>query len=262
MPTEISSALRNASNRRVAAIRKEDPLELEVFLKEWRLRLIRKGKVWKGPLAVAELRRKKVFEFLLCERKGKYDWRAEDLLSRILCELKAYREESNGRLAKEYFDDADEFFNGLIRKIQKEESKSNIRELKSLLEGLRKKVERTRKATHWLKERKRNWHYGVWQRSWRKVPRKNLVSRKIELDTRLQVELGKMFGDYLGPEGVSLETIARLILLAYWVGGLATMNGKKNQAICTNRVLKVRNIRDNLRFARLHKAVSFRGNRT
>jgi hypothetical protein len=116
-----------------------------------------------------------------------------------------------------------------------------------------------------LKEERRNWHVGVWQQLWPEIPRKNLVSRKIELDTRLQVELGKMLADYLRPEDrherVSLETIARLILLAYRVGGLAYKDESGTRLNSTNRNLTVRNIRDNLGCAGIEKAENFRGRR-
>jgi hypothetical protein len=130
-----------------------------------------------------------------------------------------------------------------------------------LLKELRKKVERTRKAAGWLRKEKKNRHVGVWQQVWPKIPRRNLVSRRIELDTRLQVELGKMLADYLRPEGISLETIARLILLAYWAGGLSEMDGDVIRTTYTGRELKVRNIRENLRESRLHKARNFKKKR-
>ena len=73
-----------------------------------------------------------------------------------------------------------------------------------------------------------------------------------------------MFSDYLRPKNVKkvkkvkLETIARLILLAYRVGGLAGMDGEVTRTIPTSRVLKVRNIRDNLREAGVQNAASFK----
>jgi hypothetical protein len=96
-----SKKLRNAPEKSGAGIRKNDPLELEEFLKVWRSALQRKGNAWQGPRAVGELRSKEMFEFLLCERKGKYDWQTEDLFSRMLDEMKSYREEAGSRLVKE-----------------------------------------------------------------------------------------------------------------------------------------------------------------
>jgi len=134
--------------------------------------------------------------------------------------------------------------------------------LASLLGDLSKYIERKRDTALWLKERKRNSHYGgIWQHMWPEVPRKSFVSRRIELDTRLQVELGKQLAFYLRPLGVSLETIARLVLLAYLVGELASEEKTEKARIRTHftgRILTVRNIRDNLRYAGLHKAEMFR----
>jgi hypothetical protein len=257
MDHAIPKNLRKASQRKGAAIRKKDPLEFEEFLKEWRLRLRVKGERWGGPCAVAELQRKKMFNFLLCKKRSEIYWQAEDLLSRIVDEMKAYRKEASGRLVKEHYDDIDEFLKKDSIRIKRQEERTTIQELKSLLKYLRKKVERTRKTARRLKKGKKDWPFGVWRLLWPEIPRKNLVSRKIELDTRLQVELGKMFADYLRPEGVKLETIARLILLAYLVGGLSGMDGKVIRTIYTDRVLKVRNIRENLRDAGLHLANSF-----
>jgi hypothetical protein len=258
MSQKIRTELRNASEKEERDSVK-DLLELGEFLKEWRIQLKRKGKAWEGPRAVDELQKKKIFEFLLGEKGSSIEWQVEDLFLPILAEMKAYREEAEHKLVREYFKDTDEFLNGLRMKIQKrEENEGNLRELKSLLEDLRKKVEGTQRAVDLLKKRKANWHFGMWRQLWPEIPRRNIVSRKIELDTRLQVELGKIFAGYLGREGVSLETIARLILLAYSAGRLSGMDGDDTRTILTNRVLNVRNIRDNLTEAGLQNAASFK----
>ena len=115
------------------------------------------------------------------------------------------------------------------------------------------------------REEMRNWRHGIWQEFWPEVPRMNLVSRRIDLDTRLQVELGKILSDYLREgdedERVSLETIARLVLLAYYVGRLIYQDNEGVEVSLTGRIPTVRTIRDKLRYARLHRAESFRGKR-
>jgi hypothetical protein len=50
---------------------------------------------------------------------------------------------------------------------------------------------------------------------------------------------------------VKLETIARLILLAYRVGGLSGMDGQVTRTIDTSRLLNVRNVRDKLTYSGL-----------
>jgi hypothetical protein len=114
-----------------------------------------------------------------------------------------------------------------------------------------------------MEQSRRDWHFGLRQRLWPKeLRRKNLVARKIELDTRLQLEMAKMFTEYLRPKSkrnrVSLETIARLIFLAYRVGGLTYEDESGTHVYGTERNLTVRNIRENLRNAGLQRAVNFR----
>jgi hypothetical protein len=260
MEQTIPTELRNASDKKRLEIRKKNRLELQEFLKVWRFQLRTKGTGWEEPLAVTELERKEMFAFLLCEKRSATEWQAEDLFSRILDEIRSYREEARGRLINEHFDAVDTFLSGLIEKIQKKVKNTSLRELKSLFKDLKKEVEQTQKAVGWLRKRKADWHFGVWQHRWPKILRKNLVSRRIELDTRLQVELGRIFADYLRPD-ITLETIARLILLAYSAGRLSGLDGEDTRTILTNRVLEVRNIRDNLREAGLQDAASFKKKR-
>lgn len=261
MDQTVPAELRNGSEKKEGAIRKKDPLELEEFLKEWRSRLREPGTGWEGPRAVAELRGKEMFAFLLCEKRSATEWQAEDLFSRILDEMKSYREEARGRLIKQQFGDVDAFLSGLTERIQKKVERNGLRELKSLLKDLRREVAGTRKKVGLLKERKTDWYRGVWHHRWPKILRKNLVSRKLDFDSRLQIELGKMFADYLRPKNVKLETIARLILLAYRVGELAGMDGQVTRTIHTGRVLNVRNIRDKLTYSGLQNAASYKRKR-
>jgi hypothetical protein len=258
--------LRNASEKTGLSIRKNDPLELEDFLAQWRIELKRQGAGWEGRRAVSELKRKEMYEFLLCEKKSDTEWQAEDLFTRIVDEMKAYRKEATGRLARECFEEIDDILRGVTGTIQKKEGETDAPRLKALLSDLRKEVERTRKTVERLMQERRDRHFGIWQHLWPEIPRKYFVSKKIDLDSRLQVGLGRMFADYLRPSErhnrASMETIARLILLAYRVGGLSYEDEAGTRMHGTRRKLTVRNIRENLRFAGLHKAASFRGNRT
>lgn len=257
VPTE----LRTASHRNGVANRKKDPLDFDEFLARWRSGLRAQSVVWEGRRAVAELKRKKMYEFLLCEQA---EYHAKILVERMVEEMKAYQEEAMGRLAREHFDEVYQFLSREINRIQAKQDITSVPSLKALLARLKRHAERARKTVGTLKQQKRDWHFGEWRHFWPKHPRKNLVSRRIELDTRLQVELGKMLADYLRPkergERVRLETIARLILLAYLVGELATEEEKTLiiRTIYTNRILTVRKIRDKLGYGGLPKARSFR----
>lgn len=103
MGRPIATKLRNQSQKTGAATRKKDPLDLEdfpdieEFLKRWRFHLKTPGTEWEEPLAVAELKKKKVFAFLLCEGESA-TWMARDLFGRIVEEIEEYRKEASNRL--------------------------------------------------------------------------------------------------------------------------------------------------------------------
>jgi hypothetical protein len=244
--------LRIASEKRGVANRK-DPLEFGTFLAGWQKLLRGKGGAWDGERAIRELKAKGVYEFLVFEKQSDNEWRSSDIFSRILDEMKAYRTEAEHRRIREYFDEVDEFLKKECEKVQKQENPIPLQDLKLLLQNLRKEVERTRKALAGLKKRREEWQFGQWKHLWPDSPRKNLVRKKIELDTRLQVEIGKVFGDYLFPNGISVETVARLILLSYFAAELAEVVDGMPTAKYTGKALKVRNIRDILRANKITK---------
>ena len=250
--------LRNSSEKKGIPIRKNDPLDVYVFRREWQFRLRRRGLDWEGPRAVAELQRKGMYEFVSGDTKGKTDWHFEDLLSRMIAEMKAYRLEAAGKLLKEHFDEVEEWLERLVERIRVQESKIDLPEVIGVVQDLRKEVERSLRTVRRLRREKEKWRAGVWPRLWPEVPRRKFVQQTIELDRRLQIELGKMLADYLRPQGVKLETIARLILLAYRTGELASVDGTDMRTHDTHRILRVRTIRDRLTYAGLNKARSFR----
>src|ERR1039458_2581255 len=126
VPTE----LRTASHKNGVANRKKkdppkDPLEFKEFLFRWRNGLRAQSVVWEGRRAVAELKRKKMYEFLLCETKSA-TWQADHLLCRMVDEMKAYRTEATRGLAREHFDNVDEFLSREIERIRKKEDKTTV----------------------------------------------------------------------------------------------------------------------------------------
>ena len=261
MDRKSTHLLRNGPEK-IEPPNRNDPLEFDTFLNEWRRLLKNEGGAWDGARVVAELKAKGVVKFLLCEEQPEGAWQAHDLFDRVLDEMKAYRAEATARRIKEYFEDVDEFLESEMKRIQKREDRARIPELKSLLQDLEKTVERTRRTLNWLKKRKQEWQFGAWKRFWPEIPRKNLVESKIDLDMRLQAEMGKMLADYLVPEGVSLETIARLILLAYCAGELAEIKDGDPKTKFGDRTLRVRNIRDILRARGIaRKERNFKGQR-
>lgn len=278
VPQKHSAELRDAPRPNGLAIRKDLKDHWETFPDRWCSTLKGGGVEWDGRRAVSELKRKDWFNFLTLkkrpeqeEKPGNYSsWQAENLMDRMVEELKAYQKEALGKLVKEEYDEIDRFLKAQIRGVQKKEGRTKVLRLKTLLRMERWQIETKREELKKLKLERQNWqHPGIWEEFWPKIRRKNLVPRKIELDTRLQVELGKMLADYLRPEDkrerVSMDTIARLILLTYFVAGFAYVDesvdeskgpGVKTRA--TERVLSIRKIRDNLRYAGLHNAKNFR----
>jgi hypothetical protein len=248
----LEQALRDAQVKKGVGNRK-DPLEFKTFLAEWRKALMNEGGAWDGERAIRELQTKGMYEFLLFEKEPENEWQSSDLFGRILTEMKAYRSEAEHRRIKEYFDDVDAFLKTESARIQRRENSIPIQDLRLLLQSLGKDVERTRKALERLLKRREAWQFGQSKYLWPDSPRKNLVGKKIELDTRLQVEIGKAFGGYLFPNGITVETIARLIVLAYFAAGLAEIVEGMPITKYTTKSLDVRNIRDILRANKITK---------
>ena len=237
--------------------------EFDAFMKKWRDGLKREKRGWDGRRAVAELKRKKMFEFLLAEDRAQAGRATRHLFKRMFHEIQSYKKELVGSFLKERIDRVDKFLTRIGERIQAEERLANDRVIEEILQRLRAYVHQARGALEWSKTERDKLHFGFSpELLWSEVPKKGLVSKKIELDTRLQVELGKALLFYLWQNHVSLETVARLVILAYGAGDLSEVSGDFTKSRLTGRVLKVRNIRDNLREAKLHKAEAFKLDRT
>lgn len=237
-------------------------MALDEFVTRWRSELKKGDVVWGGRFAVSELRRKGIYDFLVGNGKSGTGWQSQDLCERIVDEISDYLSEAKS-LTKSRFDKIDAFLQSLAEKVRKHEEKAADSTIKALLKRLQKDVEKYQRSAERLRQERRDWHFGAWKSLWPEVPRKNLVVRRIDLDTRLQVEVFKVLADYLGPEEgrkrVNLETIARLVLLVYLAAGLAHENETGIiVAHATGVKVSVRNIRENVRNAGLHKAKGFR----
>jgi uncharacterized protein YeaO (DUF488 family) len=260
MKKNPATELRNATETTGRAFRKEAP-DFDAFVAKWQAGLRGRGKEWEGTQAVAELKRRGVFDFLADGREEAHRQRSAHLRRKMFYEIELYRHDALRRLAKEHFDDVDGFLRSVGERIGKRAERVPLRYLKGLLIELQKHVFRAQGAARWFKFQKENLRFGFWEETvWPDVPRRRIVARKLELDTRLQIELGKALAFYLREKHVSLETVARLILLAYWAGGLSALNPSTNfpQSKYTGRLLKIRNIRENLREAKLHEAATYR----
>jgi hypothetical protein len=256
------AALRNAANKKGVAIRKNDA-EFKAFMEQWRKGLKNRGKEWEGIAAVAELKHKGMFEFLLDESSHAHSRAMQHLFRRMLHEIQSYKKELSGPLAKKRLDKLEDFLERTGTTLQAEQRLAKSREIKEILQRLSTHINEARGAISWSKFKQAKLHFGFSQELlWPEAPRRSLVSRRMELDTSLQVELGKVLLFYLRQKRVSLETVARLILLAYWAGGLSEVSGDFSRSMLTGRILNVRNVRENLRDAKLHKAPGFSNERS
>ena len=220
MPHARLARLRNAPEIQTGAIR-NDKLEFDAFLVKWRNGLNDRGMEWEGRLAVAELKRNDAFEFLLGDGKWAHNRQTQHLFRKMFHEIKVYREEAQGRPTKQHIDEVENKLIAIAEKIQKEMDHESIPNLKRVYERVLVNIRGQRGRLHAIRILTPK-KFGFWvEMIWRDLPSRNMVARTIELDTRLQVELGKVLIFYLREKKVSLLTIARLILLAYWAGDLS-----------------------------------------
>ena len=249
MVEKTAPQLRNAPEKKGIPIRKSAP-DFDAFVKEWKVRLKRKGEDWEGKQAVAELQATDNYEFLLHGDSHRFDW----LFGQIIEELEVYLKESEDGLVKEHYKSAYKTLRRVSTVIQKEEKSNKVVRLQSLFRRLREYVEKEIPDVDYNNGLRKAGSTSF-QQLWPEVPRPTFVERRMDLDSRLQMELGKLFASFLGD--ISMATIARLILLTYRVGGLAAKKDGKTHIITTNKIVTVRTIRDKIEAARLHKAQFF-----
>jgi hypothetical protein len=237
---------------------RNDPLAR--FVNKWSALLDHPDQAWEGPLATAELRRKQVLTFLHPRGARGLSWHLRDLFGTLLEEMKLYRDEALGRLLKEYYRDAHEFLKRETIKIQKRRHKTRLPDIKAVFQSVEEQMKRAEGKLSLLEQRRRQWRYGASEHLWHDVPRQNLVEGKPQLDTRLQTQMGKILFDYLFQEHVTIETIARLIVMAYCAGELAEWDREAEalRTTFTHRSLTVRNVRDLLRRRKLVKSYAER----
>jgi hypothetical protein len=238
----------------------------ESFLERWRTALRSQSDSWEGRRAVTELRsagyetgsallpeenrRISMFDFVLC--KPSHGWRPRKMLRHILDEVKDY--EKQKRIWKEKYCET-EFFLAKIERTTLRHSKS-VREepLKQLLEKLAGQIEEQRRLVNNLRNPAQRSPLGVWEQLWANHARKTNITREIDLDTRLQLQIAKMFRTFLHKdEGVSLRTIARLVVLVYKVAGLANGNSEGEILNIANspRTITTRSVEEILRRNRI-----------
>jgi hypothetical protein len=256
--------------------------DFAAFLAKWRNGLRGSGAEWDGILALAELKRKDAFKFLLGEGKFEHDRRAQHLFRKMFYEIAVYRKEAGpGRFAREYHGESRTLLLATAEKFKQKEDRVPVEGLKRILKMQQQSNIRAASQVRLL-EIEQQLKFGFWEEMiWRDLPKRSVVARKIETDTRLQIELGKVLVFYLTGKKISLMTIAHLILLAYWAGDLSDVREVSEKVsqrahkmeedsatstdtvtstttIYTRRPLRVRNIYENLREAGLHQTAIFK----
>lgn len=252
MDSEPKSPLRNPGEKKRAPNRKV-PSELDDFVAEWCRLFVQRGAIWEGVRAITELKEKDAYDVFLCKSGTERKWQLDELGERVLEEINLYRKEAEYRRITEFFNDAAGFLNKEIEKVRKRQKLAPIPEVKTVLQDLDNRLKRSIQFLDSLKTRRAHWQFGMKSHFWPETPRKNLAKSKTDLDIRLQVEIGKAFAELLLPKNVSLETIARLVLLACVVGRVAQIKEGVAVNSYSGRPLKVRNIRDILKANKISK---------
>jgi hypothetical protein len=101
-----------------------------------------------------------------------------------------------------------------------------------------------------LRDPRRPSPMGPWELLWKDHPRMENLRRQLDLDARLQIQAAKMFRTFLHEDqGVSVRTIARLVVLVYQTAGLASEMGTEGflRIVDSRRKITVRSVEEKLR---------------
>jgi hypothetical protein len=238
--------------------------EFESFLKKWRDAFRAPSPVWYGNRAVKELKhagytikprsspeqRISMLSFVCCDPDQR--WRPREMLRKVLSEVEDYKRR---KLAwKGEFRETELFIARIARQAHRRSVDAVDPRLKKLLETTAALIEQARPLLNEFRDPAYRSPLGVWERLWPQHARKEIFDRRIELDTHLQVQAAKMFRTFLhDDEGVSLRTIARLVVLVYLVAGLASERKDKKDPepllwiADSQRVITRRTVEDKLR---------------
>jgi hypothetical protein len=255
MPKKKVRAMRNAQDQVNSEIC--EAKEFKDFQLRWIRTLENKSAIWEGPRAMNELKPHNAkgftaFNFL----RDKSNWRQNELLGRIFLEVKAYQTEKR-KLFSQESKDIRLLLTNFREKLLKREGHLQHRKLQAIVttvinatkSGLRELKSVTDAQNHSRSPLTR------YEDFFPEQPRGRLVQRSIELDTRIQIQMAKMFMFYLGEYNITRLTVARLIVLTYWVGKLADEHPSDGtmRIFGTCHLLRARNVQDKI--ARLQRPV-------
>ena len=194
--------------------------------------------------------RSSAMTFLCCD-PGQ-GWRPIEMLSKVFAEVTDYKRR---KLAwrKEYRN-TEMFLAKIYRATSREKVRVKDSRLKRLLANTADTIDLRRIALKNFRDPNQRSPLGAWERLWSQHARKKIVGREIGLETRLQLQVAKTFRIFLHKdEGVSLRTIARLVVLVYQVAGLARLDLKNETLIISGswRSVTCRSVEEILRRYRI-----------
>ena len=188
-----------------------------------------------------------MFDFVRCEPTC--GWRPTDMLERVFAAVEDYKKTKLSW--KKEFLSTELYLAKIGQRVGLRGARTENRLLKGLLSNLQDAIEEKRKMVRATGDSSRRSPLGPWAGLWPKRIRVAEIKREIDLDTRLQIESAKMFRIFLHEdEGVSLRTIARLIVLVYSAAGIATEpagNEGELTIVGSSRSISVRSVEDKLR---------------
>ena len=191
-----------------------------------------------------------MFDFVLC--MSIHGRRPREMLRRILDEIEDYKKQK--LIWKEKYRETERFLARIGRSIFRRGKRAGEEALKQLLKNTANLIEEQRRLVKNLRDPTQRSPLGVWERLWMNHPRRTSINRGIDLDTGLQLQIAKMLRTFLHKdEGVSLRTIARLVVLVYQVAGLANMDVKNDTLVIagSQRTISVRSVEEILRRNRI-----------
>jgi hypothetical protein len=226
------------------------------FLKQWRDELTTSTAGWDGFRAIEELKRagysegndrRSMITFVRCDPDEKS--RPLEMLRKVFAEVTDYKKRR--RAWQKEFRDVDAFMAKLRKSVDLKQAETNGRLLKRLLSNTGLAIKRRHRILANFKSGSPGRPpLGPWERLWSQHARAEIINREIDLDTRLQVQCAKMFRIFLHEdEGVSLRTIARLVVLVYKASGLASEIWKDGflRLPDSQRAITVRSVEEKLR---------------
>lgn len=229
--------------------------DFETFVRKWRNAFLAPRPVWEGQRAVAELKRSVITKEPTGERVSTlsfvmgdpvHRWRPNEMLKKVFYEVIDYKKQKVRRQSE--FRQTEELFAGIYRKLTKNASRANDEFVKYVLNNSAKSIERTRVAVRDFEARTHS-PLGIWEELWPNHPRVQRVGRRIDLDSRLQIQVAKMLRIFLIKEdGVSRRTVARLVVLVYLIAGLASERKDRGRLWIDNsqHLLSVRAVEEKL----------------